>query len=74
MIVDISQVAATLETYEEVQPTIALLPTGRMQRLTKVVHAEFHESTLDKGRATFSLPIPSGATPDFVTSGGECRC
>ncbi len=33
------------------------------------MHAEHHESVLDKGRASFSLSVPSGATPEFVTSG-----
>jgi hypothetical protein len=60
---------ATLETVEEVQPTIATLPKGRMQKLTKLIHAEHHESVLDKGRVCFSLPVPSGASPEFVTSG-----
>ncbi|EPQ30115.1 uncharacterized protein PFL1_02232 [Pseudozyma flocculosa PF-1] len=65
----IARFAATLETFEEVQPSIALLPPGRMQRTTRKVHAEYHESTLDKGRVSFALPVPSGEGPEFVTSG-----
>ncbi|GAC93875.1 hypothetical protein PHSY_001442 [Pseudozyma hubeiensis SY62] len=65
----IARMSATLETFEEVQPSIATLPPGRLQRATKIVHAEHHESVLDKGRASFSLCIPSGASPEFVTSG-----
>ena len=64
----IARMSATLETFEEVQPSIATLPPGRMQRATRIVHAEHHESVLDKGRASFSLCIPSGASPEFVTS------
>ena len=37
--------------------------------MTKVVHAEHHESCLDKGRARFGLEVPSGASPEFTTSG-----
>ena len=65
----IARMSATLETFEEIQPTIATLPAGRLQRATRMVHAEHHESVLDKGRASFSLCIPSGASPEFVTSG-----
>ncbi|TKY84508.1 hypothetical protein EX895_006409 [Sporisorium graminicola] len=65
----IARMSATLETFEEVQPSIATLPPGRLQRATKIVHAEHHESVLDKGRASFSLCVPSGASPEFVTSG-----
>ncbi|PWN47196.1 Rgp1-domain-containing protein [Violaceomyces palustris] len=65
----IARISATLETFEEIQPSISTLPSGRVQRLTRKMHAEHHESTLDKGRTCFHLPIPSGATPDFVTSG-----
>ncbi|SPO32487.1 uncharacterized protein UTRI_04231 [Ustilago trichophora] len=65
----IARMSATLETFEEVQPSIATLPPGRLQRATRIVHAEHHESVLDKGRAGFSLCIPSGASPEFVTSG-----
>lgn len=65
----IARFSATLETYEDVQPSIATLPAARMSRATKSVYAQHHESVLDKGRASFSLPIPSGASPEFVTSG-----
>uniref|UniRef100_V5EVF8 Rgp1-domain-containing protein n=2 Tax=Kalmanozyma brasiliensis (strain GHG001) TaxID=1365824 RepID=V5EVF8_KALBG len=65
----IARMSATLETFEDVQPSIATLPAGRLQRVTRIIHAEHHESVLDKGRASFSLCIPSGASPEFVTSG-----
>jgi len=62
-----------LETHEEIQPTLAMLPPGRSHKTTKRVHAEHHESTLDAGRASFALPIPGGATPEFTTSGGKSK-
>lgn len=43
----------------------------RVQRMTRKVHAEHHSSALDTGQSSFALPIPSGATPDFSTSGGK---
>lgn len=43
----------------------------QVKQLTRRLHAEHHETTLDSGRAGFALAIPSGATPDFATSGGE---
>lgn len=65
----IARMSAVLETFEEIQPSIATLPAGKSQRATRIIHAEHHESVLDKGRASFSLSIPSGASPEFVTSG-----
>ncbi|PWO00113.1 Rgp1-domain-containing protein [Tilletiopsis washingtonensis] len=62
------RVAAALETHESIEPTLATLPAARGARMTKVVHAEAHECALDVGQVGFQLPIPSGATPDFVTS------
>lgn len=47
------------------------MPAARLYKHTKRVHSEHHESSLDLGRANFALAIPSGSTPDFVTSGGE---
>ncbi|KAJ1036724.1 hypothetical protein NDA10_004996 [Ustilago hordei] len=65
----IARMSAVLETLEEIQPSIATLPAGPSQRATRIVHAEHHESVLDKGRAAFDLSIPSSASPEFVTSG-----
>lgn len=62
------RIAALLETHEEIESTLATLPSARSQRITRTVHASFHDSTLDAGQACFSLPIPSGATPNFDTS------
>ncbi|PWN37145.1 Rgp1-domain-containing protein [Meira miltonrushii] len=62
------RIAAFLESHEEIESTLATLPSGRSQKITKTVHSSFHDSTLDAGQACFSLPIPSGATPNFDTS------
>lgn len=37
--------------------------------MTRRLHSEHHEATLDSARLGFALAIPSGATPDFGTSG-----
>jgi hypothetical protein len=60
--------AATLESHEEIESTLSTLPASRSQRMTRKVYAEYHENTLQFGQVGFSLPIPSGATPDFSTS------
>lgn len=62
------RLAATLETHEEIETTLATLPTGRTHKLTRTIHASHHDSTLDTGQVCFSLAIPSGATPNFNTS------
>ncbi|CAO1614190.1 unnamed protein product [Sympodiomycopsis kandeliae] len=61
--------AASLESHEVVEPTLSTMSPHRIQKMTRKVHAEHHESTLDVGHSGFSLAIPSGATPDFSTSG-----
>lgn len=60
--------AATLESHEEIESTLSTLPSTRAQKMTRVIHSESHENTLELGQVGFQLPIPSGATPDFVTS------
>jgi len=40
-----------------------------MRQITRRQHAEHHEMVLDSARIGFALAIPSGATPDFGTSG-----
>ncbi|KDN50410.1 Rgp1-domain-containing protein [Tilletiaria anomala UBC 951] len=65
----IIRVAVHLESHEEIQSDIATLPSTRSQKLTKRAVASHHDSTLDAGQVSFALPIPSGATPDFTTSG-----
>ncbi len=65
----IVRLAVHLESHEEIQPDVATLPSARTLKMTKRTVASHHESTLDAGQVSFSLPIPSGATPDFHTSG-----
>ena len=63
------QVAAALESHEEVDASLALLPPGRTQKMTRQVYATHHENTLDTRQTSMLLTIPSGATPEFMTSG-----
>ncbi|BGP42252.1 Golgi membrane exchange factor (Ric1p-Rgp1p) subunit [Rhodotorula kratochvilovae] len=63
------RVSARLETHELVETSIATLPAPRMRQITRRQHAEHHEMVLDSARIGFALAIPSGATPDFGTSG-----
>ena len=67
--VRIVRIAASLESHEEIDASMALLPTGRIQKATTQVYATHHENTLDTRQTSFALVIPSGATPEFVTSG-----
>ncbi|GAA6029152.1 hypothetical protein JCM8097_001625 [Rhodosporidiobolus ruineniae] len=63
------RVSARLETHELVETSIATMPAPRMRQITRRLHAEHHEMVLDSARVGFALAIPSGATPDFGTSG-----
>ncbi|GAA5843084.1 hypothetical protein JCM9279_001856 [Rhodotorula babjevae] len=63
------RVSARLETHELVETSISTLPAPRMRQITRRQHAEHHEMVLDSARIGFALAIPSGATPDFGTSG-----
>ncbi|GAA5974982.1 hypothetical protein JCM11641_006789 [Rhodosporidiobolus odoratus] len=63
------RVSARLETHELVETSISTMPAPRMRQLTRRLHSEHHEMTLDSARVGFALAIPSGATPDFGTSG-----
>lgn len=56
-----------------IETTVSIKPASQVRQLTRRLHAEHHETTLDSGRAGFALAIPSGATPDFATSGGESK-
>ena len=63
------RVSARLETHELIETTISRKSAAQVRTLTRRVHAEHHENTMDTARAGFALAIPSGATPDFATSG-----
>ncbi|PKI84274.1 Golgi membrane exchange factor (Ric1p-Rgp1p) subunit [Malassezia vespertilionis] len=71
--VRIVRLTAALESCEEVDPSLATLPSARVQRHTRQVYATHHESTLDTRQTSFVLMIPSGATPAFSTSGIQHR-
>lgn len=61
--------SARLETHELIETTIATKSAPQVRHITRRLHAEHHETTLDSARLGFALAIPSGATPDFGTSG-----
>ncbi|KAM0756310.1 Rgp1-domain-containing protein [Meredithblackwellia eburnea MCA 4105] len=63
------RVSARLETHELIETTISTKPAPQIRQLTRRLHSEHHEMTLDSARVGFALAIPSGATPDFLTSG-----
>ncbi|GAA5905540.1 hypothetical protein JCM5296_000389 [Sporobolomyces johnsonii] len=63
------RVSARLETHELVETTISTKPAPQIRQITRRLHSEHHETTLDSARIGFALAIPSGATPDFGTSG-----
>ncbi|GAA5867750.1 hypothetical protein JCM8547_005222 [Rhodosporidiobolus lusitaniae] len=63
------RVSARLETHELVETSIATMPAPRMRQITRRLHSEHHEMVLDSARVGFALAIPSGATPEFGTSG-----
>lgn len=67
--VRVVRVAASLESHEAVDAALALLPSGRQQAATRQVYATHHEATLDTRQTSWTLTIPSGATPTFATSG-----
>ena len=60
---------ATLESYETIDPTIALRSKASIQRVTRRVHASQSESTMFSRRVVFNSVIPMNATPGFLTSG-----
>ena len=60
---------ATLESFETIDPAIALRSKASIQRVTRRIHASRAESTLFSRRVVFSPEIPMNATPGFLTSG-----
>lgn len=42
---------------------------SQIRQATRKLHAEQHEIVVDAGRIAINLSIPSGATPEFATSG-----
>ena len=62
-------VHASLETWETVDPTIALRSKASIHRVTRKVYAHQRESSISASRIYFSPTIPSSAVPEFITSG-----
>lgn len=65
----LKQVSARLETHELIETSISTKTAPQIRQITRRLHSEYHETTLDSARVGFALAIPSGATPDFATSG-----
>ena len=62
-------VFVTLETFEDVDPTIALRSASSIYRATRKIHASHAENTLYCRRTSFALSIQPSSTPQFITSG-----
>ena len=60
---------ATLETSESIDASLALRSTASVQRVTRRIHASHTESTIASDRVFFNPMIPTGATPEFITTG-----
>lgn len=59
----------SLETYEKVNPTVALRSSTSITRATRKVHATCFENTLFSTKVAFTPSIPVAATPTLITSG-----
>ena len=62
-------VLAELESAERVDPSLALRSSTSINRVTRKIHAALRENTLFARQISFSLSIPSTATPTFETTG-----
>ncbi|KAK0639349.1 Rgp1-domain-containing protein [Cercophora newfieldiana] len=58
-----------LETAERVDPSLALRSEASVHRVTRKVLVSSSEAALFARRVVFCPTIPTGATPEFVTSG-----
>ncbi|KAI8391357.1 Rgp1-domain-containing protein [Radiomyces spectabilis] len=63
------KVSILLESVEVVESSIALRQPQHIARVSRKCHAEFHSFCLYNQRLSFSLPIPSIASPEFQTTG-----
>ena len=59
---------AILESFEIIDPTIALRSQASIYRATRRIHASRFELILFEKRATFNPIVPQYATPSFQTS------
>ena len=62
-------VSLTLETMERIDPSLALRSASSIQRATRKVYAQVTDTTLFARELSFSLEIPTTATPTFETTG-----
>ncbi|KAK5175212.1 Golgi membrane exchange factor (Ric1p-Rgp1p) subunit [Saxophila tyrrhenica] len=62
-------VLAELESAERVDPSLAIRSGTSINRVTRKVHASLRNNVLYARQISFSLTIPSTATPTFETTG-----
>jgi hypothetical protein len=58
-----------LESYEEIDPSLAIRSGTSITRLSRKVHAAMRENVLYARRVAFHLAVPSAASPSFITTG-----
>lgn len=63
------RMSVRLETHELIETSISTRSAPQVRQATRRTHAEHHEASLDSARIPLALAIPSGAAPDFATSG-----
>jgi len=62
-------VEATLESYERVDPSLAIRSPQSVERVTRRVWARTTECTVGAGRASWAFQVPVNGTPSFTTTG-----
>lgn len=60
---------AMLETFETIDPSLALRSKASVYRVTRRIHASQFECTVAARKILFNPMIPLISTPDFITSG-----
>lgn len=62
-------VLVELESFEHVDPSLALRSSTSIHRVTRKVHALQRENSLFARQVSFNLVVPSNASPSFETTG-----
>jgi hypothetical protein len=58
-----------LESFEEIDPSLAIRSGTSITRLSRKVHAAMRENVLYARRVAFHLAVPAAASPSFLTTG-----
>lgn len=66
-------VCVTLETQEQIDPTLALRSAGSVSRVTRKVHASQAENVMWAQSVGVALAVPWNGCPEFVTTGVGVR-